>query len=456
MRGLTHGLLKHIQSEIEREISSAAGDARVINALAAGAVGDGITDDTDAIMDALTDLSNAGGGVLTLPPRVFGTRGGIVPPAYTHIVGTEVVSRYWGHNSTTTPPTTSALKLLPGSSPSAMIAFGSSFTSGSIRDLTLLGNNVGTSVHGITFANPSAMNNCTLDRVSVIGFTGDGIRGQLFASRFHDLFIGGCGGWGMNCPSGFNWTDLWVTNAIITECKLGGVQVNSGGSSGEIHFMGCRFERSGWDNTNILVPLASTSPGLRIAGNLLNASFVDCSTDANSGHGIDIDVASGRSVHHIQFTGCQLNRDGFGDMTNIGEFAAIHVAGRSDTFLERISFTNCTTTEGKADDGGNHPSYVHPKYGFNTSYTTFLSFIGGSVSSGHATPMAYGTGGQGSNFRPLLSSRMGNFSYGVLPFGDTSERFPAFEGGIFVNNETETLDVCFDGSTWTSFVPPGS
>lgn len=416
-----------------------------------GALGDGSTNDTTAINTALAALSAAGGGTLLFPSGVYMTNGGHSLPAYSHIRGSEQTSRYWGYNPEVPPPTACALKLRTGTSATAMFLSSSSYTAGSVSDLSLLGNNVGSGIHGWTFANPAGIiNNVTVSNVAIIGFTGDGIRGRLFASRFHHLFIGGCQGWGLHCPDLTQWTDVWFHGAIVTECKLGCVNIDSSWSSGEVHFNMCRLERSGWDNTNITVPLAVGSPGIRLRGNLLNASFIGCSTDANSGHGIVIGGATDRSVHHIQLIGCRFNRDGFGDMVALGEYAAIKVAGTVESQVDRVSILGCTTTEGLADDNGAHPAALHPKYGLWLERTTFLGISGGSVADSHNTALTGGAGGIDTNYRAIISMRLGGKSWQVLAHGDTAERPAAMKGGFFVNVETGAVQACLDGSTWTT------
>lgn len=396
-----------------------------LNAKDYGAVGDGSTNDTAAINTALAAITSAGGGVLFFPAGTYMTDGGHALPAYSHILGCEPSSRYWGYNSTTTPPTSCALKIRSGSAQTAMLAPGSSYTAGSIRDISLLGNNVG-SIHGLVLANPSGVeNNMIVDNVAIIGFGGDGIRGRLFASRLNNVFIGGCHGWGANCTGSTSWTDVWFVGLIITGCLSGALNIDSTGSSGEVHFAECRFERSGWNPASPTTPVTTSAPGIHLRGNLLNASFVGCSTDANSGHGIDVDVASGRSLHHIQFVGCRLNRDGFGDMTTIGEFAAIRVRGITGNLVDRVSFVGCTTTEGKADDGGGNPSYLHPKYGLWVEKVTYLTFQGGSISEGHAVPYYGGAAGWNgaSIYRPALSLP-GSAGQLVIPSWDNAAGRP--------------------------------
>jgi Pectate lyase superfamily protein len=422
----------------------------VVNVKDFGAAGDGTTNDTAAINSALAAVAAADGGTLLFPAGTYMTSGGHVVPAYTHIQGREPSSRYWGHNPTVSSPSACAIKLRSGSTASAMLVFDTDFTAGSVRNITLLGNNIGSGIHGMTFANPGGVNNIICENLAIIQFTGDGIRGRLFASRFHHLFVGGCQGWGMNCPDLTQWTDVWVTSSIFTECSSGCVNIDSTWASGEVHFLNCRLERSGWDNTDITHPLNTSAPGLRVKGNLINASFIGCSTDANSGHGFDFDCATGRSIHHIQLVGCRFNRDGFGTMASLGEFAALRIHGISASYIEKMSVVGCTTTEGHADDAGGEPAYAHPKYGLWAEYTTFLGITGGSVSPGHNTPFTHGTG---DNYRPLIMTRIGDSSWTVLAAGDTSERGPAQTGSLWVNTEDGLLQTSFDGSTWTDIGP---
>ncbi len=418
-----------------------------------GAVGDGVADDTDAIDDALAAAAAAGGGTVYVPRGEYLTDGGHTIPAYCHLVGVETAGRYWTYNAVAMPPTSCAFRLRTGTAAAAMLTIAAGATAFSISSLSLLGGHVGSGIHGMVFADPSQEHNLIVENVAVIGFSGDGIRGRLFGARLTNLFVASNQGWGLHNNGTNRWTDAWFTGCIIAGNVLGGLNFASTGANGEICFTNCRFERSGWDPANPGTPVATNSPGIRIAGNLSTSAFIGCSTDANSGHGLEIVRSSGGvSMHHITFTACRFNRDGYGTMVGgTGpDRAAVKVAGTSGARIGYISFSDCITTEGKADDAGGEPDYAHPRFGLWLENTDYVTWHGGGVSDSHPGAQYHGGGdGWGSNWRPSLLIA-GPAGQAVLPVWETATRPPvALKGGIGYNEQTGNPEL-FNGSEWAA------
>ncbi|MEK7152880.1 MAG: hypothetical protein AAB834_02960, partial [Patescibacteria group bacterium] len=358
------------------------------------------------------------------------------------------------------PDSACMLKLRTGTAATAMITPPANTTATSISNITLSGNNVGSGIHGIFMAsNPTNIPNWVIQNVGIIGFTGDGIRGRLLATRWHNVYVGGNHGWGLNNTGSLAMTDSWFYQCIFNQNVLGGMNFESSATSGSLHFSGCRVERSGWNEADELAPISTNAPGIRIAGNLSKADWVACSTDANSGHGLDIDQPAGRASAVLQFVGCSFNRDGFGDMSTLGDFAAVRIRGINTNYVERITFVGCVTTTGRASDVSGEPSgYLHPKYGMWLERTTFLSINGGSIGDNHTVPVYGGVAGLGENYRALINTRIGGSggpgkSLNVIAGGDTAERPDAWQGALYMNFETAHLEVCLDGANWTSVGP---
>lgn len=414
-----------------------------------GAVGNGSANDTAAINSALAAVNAAGGGQVFFPAGVYMTDGGHNIPAYTHIVGVEPAGRYWVYNGTTVPPSACALKLRSAAS-AAMFTIGATSTAFSMRSISLLGSQLGSGIDGISFANPSQEHNSIIEDVAILGFSGDGIRGRLFATRWNRLFIGSCKGYGLNCDGANAWTDSWFTGCIITGNVLGGVNFESTAHCGELNFTDCRFERSGWDPVAPSTPTGTDSPGIRIHGNLIGASFNSCSTDANSGSGVDI-IRADTSVdmHHISFVGCRFNRDGFGTMAggSAPEGAAVRISGAAGARIGYISFVGCITTEGKADDTGASPAYVHAKYGLWWINTDYCTWQGGAVSEGH--PGGKFLWASPSVWRPSINLAAAA-GIATWPVWTTSTRPTAnLTSGHGYNEQTATLEY-WNGSTWVA------
>jgi hypothetical protein len=415
--------------------------------------GNGTTNDTAAINAMCADTA---AGIRQFPPGLYMTDGGHALPPYVHIQGAEPATRFWGYNTAATPPTTCALKMRSGSTQTAMFKPGTNYTAASIRDLTLLGNNIGTNVHGIQFAAPATEHNCYYSNVAIIGFTGSGITGRLFATRWAYCFIGGNLGYGLNCTGTDAWTDSRFSNFYVTGNVLGGANIDSTGSNGYIVFDRVRLERSGWNPGNIIAPVGTSSPGLRIRGNLERSTF-DIETDANSGHGVDIQRSTGRSIHHINITG-NLTRDGFGTMAGAtaGEFAAIKILGDSSSLsVDYVDCSGLVTVAGKAEDGGAmRPTYLHPKYGAWLENAFFLSWHGGSVGGNHTTPLYGGVTGLAAGvWRPQMNVWIGNAGMFLPPQWTTATRptVPMLPATGW-NTTTSKLET-WSGSAWVVVGP---
>jgi hypothetical protein len=387
-----------------------------------GATGNGTTNDTAAINAMCADTA---AGIRQFPPGLYMTDGGHALPPYVHIQGAEPATRFWGYNTAASPPTACALKMRAGSTQTAMFKPGANYTAASVRDLTLLGANVGTNVHGFQFAVPSTEHNTFYSNVAIIGFTGSGITGRLFAQRWAYCFLGGNLGYGLNCTGTDLWTDVRFSNFYVTGNVLGGANFDSSGANGYVLFDRVRLERSGWNPGNIIAPVATSSPGLRIRGNLERSTF-DIETDANSGHGVDIQRSAGRSIHHLNITG-NLTRDGFGTMAGSTPpgFAAIKILGDTSALsVDYIDLSGLVTIAGHAEDGGaQRPTYLHPQYGVWLENAFFLSYHGGSIGTNHLTPLYGGPGGLAAGtWRTQMNVRVGNAGMFVPPAWTTSTR----------------------------------
>ena len=308
---------------------------------------------------------------------------------------------------------------------------------------------IGSGIDGISFANPNQEHNLVAEDVNIIGFTGDAIRGRLFATRWNRMFIGSNLGWGATCDGTFSWTDSWFTQSIFAGNVAGGLNFSSTAHSGEVTFVGCRFERSGWNPGAPTFPVSTSAPGIRIAGSLVGASFTECSTDANSGNGVEISRPdTSVDMHHIQFTACRFNRDGFGTMSggSAPDFAEVKITGASGARIGYITFANCVTTEGHADDSGGNPAYFHAKYGLWWTNVDYCTWLGGAVSDGHP-------GGRlnfSSVWRPAIDIAGGGASGAgqlAIPVWTAGSEPPSPVSGQLGYNESTHKLVAFNAGT---------
>ncbi len=441
-----------------------------INVKDYGALGNNATNDTTAINNALAAAANlvtttGRGAVVFFPAGEYMTSGGHTLPAFCHILGSEPAGRYWGYNATNMPRATCALKLIAGSAPTAMFVAPANFEAGSVRDISLLGNNSGTNTAGLDFSSCTLEENLIVENVAIIGFSGNGVQGHLLATRWSNLFVGGNKKYGMSSTGTLQWTDSWFSNCIFNGNVKGGVNFDATVTCGEIMFLQCRFERSGWNPATpgsagvppTPAPGGVGAPGIRIQGNLAIASFVSCSTDANSGNGLEIiRPSTAVNAHHINFTGCRFNRDGWGTgVAPIQSYAGVKISGASpSSSVDYISFTNCLITEGRANDVVTQPTYTHPKYGVWCENANYWTWHGGGISEGITGGQFYGgtAGWAASNWRPsiIMPGAMGQM---VMPVWTTgTQPTAALKGSIGFNESLNRIEV-FNGTAWKSLTP---
>lgn len=240
--------------------------AAALNVKRFGAVGDGTTNDTEAIAAALAALDP--GDTLLFPPGRFMVDGGLTVATPTvRIVGPTGRARSFD--------TSAQLFLRNGSSANALTITASAVT---IRDLSLVGNKANTTAaHGIR-----VMDDCNyllLDGVWVDGFPADGIRiGEgsegTISSTITNSEFRNCGGYGMHLLGGS--TDQIITNCYIDQNALSGVHVRSG----DVSLTSCHI----WGN-GTAIGGSDFYDGIT-ARNVESMRVVNCFVETNLGHGI--------------------------------------------------------------------------------------------------------------------------------------------------------------------------
>jgi len=355
-----------------------------------GAVLDGVADDTQAMRDTLAAVRDRGGDVLI--PGLAKVTGELASPVRSGtILRSDTPSRYWAY-STATPPVGRGILIGAGFTGDSLFPIAGGRQALGFKDISFLGanrlNSAGQPIHCFNGAQTTAEQAWVGQNVGIIGFTGDGMRGHSYASRWTQFFIGGCGGWGINPTTYF--ADTHFVDGYIAGCVEGALNLDGTGMSGFVDFTNVRFERSGFNsNTNPPTTVSGGlgSPGLRIR-RANNCRFVSCSTDANSGHGLDLALkTSGGDIYDLDFIGCTFKRDGFGNMTATvqPEYAAVRLAGLnsgSRIDLARVRFQNCSTIYAQATDSTpRYPSYLHPKYGIRADWTANLRWDSGDIDS---------------------------------------------------------------------------
>lgn len=329
-----------------------------------GAVGNGVANDGPAIQAALTAAPR--GGIVYLPPGVYGILTPLRVPPYVTLMGAHGA----GEVQPGAPEPVSSIKPLAAFAGAAAIE---------VLDQTLGGYSI--------LAAQQRIERLTIDGSAVPGATAvDGIRmtGQIQAPIVRDVAIRDMTGGGIN--TAFNLgappgpqapfvvrldrvTIMWPDGTGValnnsTDSILTDVYVLGGGSfgwfiagAGNSTFVACRAEWCGLDGYNITV------------GNG-NLRMIGCSTDRNNGHGVTVDGDAGST---LLMSTCTLTRDGRNSGAGGGDKAGLNV----ETAACHVIADNLLVHTGADDDGITGPQT--PQYGVRMLNSSYLSLASGQV-----------------------------------------------------------------------------
>jgi hypothetical protein len=223
---------------------------------------------------------------------------------------------------------------------------------------------------------------------------------------------------------------------------LGGMCLDSERRSGMVSIHGCRFERSGSTPGNPAVNLNADSPGIRIQ-RAVNIDLVQCSTDANSGPGLEIigNTAASIYTYGITVSDCKFARDGGGDQSVNTAIPGVKLKGCSN-----ILMSNIVITWGQADDsGGAGP--VTPYYSVWFENTVKCKIVNSWIDAPELTNSVYMTGTNNG------SSVEGAGSYIDLTGTDTQNkevRFRIADGaGTTVTRWVAGVNPTASGGAWS-------
>jgi hypothetical protein len=412
-----------------------------------------------AIDAAIAAASAAGGGVVFFQPGSYRTTGGHILPAGVHILGCDRSPRYYG------------LAIAPPVSPCRIVQTSGTFAfmfkadvamrGSSISNIALAGNNVLTTgsaaIHGLDWTAAPDEQGFILQNASITGFTGDGWRGRMSVVRAENFVIAGCRGWGAQPVTSY-WTDTYFANGYFVGNLSGNLLMDGDTQSGLVQFNTVRFERSGWDPaTNTLSTLGTAgTPGVKIV-NARDTTFTNCTTDANSGHGVWLFRAAtgGKNVFNITFVGCVFNRDGWGSGGDVApqDYANVRIEGASSSAsVDDVFFIGCSVGYGKPKDDGTGTNF-YPLHAVSWSNAFYCQWIGGRVvASTPGNEWDTTSGRWASNWRPVRvltehtmvlpafssGAQPGPTSGGAIWFCDTTNRirFLTSSGAVFEVNAT--------------------
>jgi len=411
-----------------------------------GAKGDGSGDDREAIQSALDTAGKAGGAVF-FPPGDYLVASPIVPRSNTLVFGSHT-PRWRGGK---TPPSACRIRTARDFSGGDGLVQPDGDTWGvTLRNLALVGDDRGRSVHGLRLpdlAEFAGNESWTLEGVTIAGFSGSGIYGCAQTATITGSMVHDNRGWGIDVTGGNRWNDSHVANCFFFYNRSGNVRFAGSETSALVEFANCRFERAGTDPEDVSTPLNPSAPGVRIA-NAKYIHFVNCTTDANCGNGIEVvadSEAPGFLPAFVGLANCHLSRDGTGDNRSQGEYAGIKVAGSGTAPEDQpraVNCVNCFVTYGKADDTGEGD--VHgPRFGVWYERTQFFQWIGGHVS---VLPAGNEFRGDGATDRPptLFDPQRGLFT---LPLARPERTAGAPDGSAYLDSEAGRLYVR-SGGEW--------
>jgi|SRR5579859_1081501 len=284
-----------------------------------GAVGDGVTDDTTAINNALAGVFAAGGGTLFIPIADYLVSGTLSVPPYVQVLGQVAISLNLGALPSNTPRFIASASWSPGSATGVFsflsktpggwgVTAQSSVMKNVYIDCSL---NASTNLNGIFFQGP--VYDTHLEDVYIASAPHNGVHavtqsesGITATFPYHQRWSRVTSNLAAN--TGFNLVNF--TDSTFTNC-LGFASVSNNyglQNNSNCVFSVCRAEWS------------SNGRGFDITGSAGSVVFDGCTTDQNFDEGIRIHAATGQSTNGggIIINGGKLHLDGNGGTNSNG------------------------------------------------------------------------------------------------------------------------------------------
>lgn len=319
--GLTgQQLVKASGTDFDTTWASASSTANSV--MSYGAVGDGVTDDTAAIQDAL-DV----GGAIYFPMGDYL----ITSTLRVQLGGTSLIGEGSGNRL-------GGLQVGVGT----RIRLGSTFsgtemilvqpaandkplTHVHISGMTLDGNNLPGPIDGIVFRASQS----SIKYVDIWNCSGNGLRVRGYASpnwdtyddMFHNMLIGDCGLAGVYMDN--NSPDLHFSHCVFLDNR-DNMELAGGGSSQQV--TGCHF-------------YGATRYNIFFNGAGSRSKFSNCKIEGAGQHGVLIDSTNG-GYSDIQFTGCGFSSPMQTSATNSWDL--LHITGPTSAGIGRTTIVGCS------------------------------------------------------------------------------------------------------------------
>ena len=323
-----------------------------------GATGNGVTDDTIAIQNAL-GLVGGNGGVVYFPYGHYLISAPLTVTSGTTLLGECTFGMYPAGSAGGQAPTIvlagpTAATPFSGAAAIDITAPAAGLSSIRIEGLVLNGGNLasGGGTAGILLT--GSVDNVVLRHVVASSFPGTGFSLQVSSGDNPVAYMERCTAW-QNGGHGF---DLYTTDCEITGCMAYKNTLNGFNLQhvDDVQFLGCRAEHNGqngfsYDDANATSTMV----------------FDACTTDQNNQNGFLISGATGSGP--VQITGCSLRRDGNNNGAGSTTYAGLALAGANIPVI--VTGTNVQAMLGDGVGG------YGPHYAVKMTGSTFLSVVGG-------------------------------------------------------------------------------
>jgi len=306
----------------------------VYNVKIYGAVGDGTTDDTDAIQDAINAAGAAGGGVVFLPPGTYlvsDTLEFYFPGVFLRGAG------MW--NTKLTRSTDYGDTIIFGG---GQAGTGTLLSNTGISDLTIISTGLTTSGAHIRYSGVTRhqLKGIYLNN-GFIGIRADALTAAYFSDLyivFTDIYGGSATGRRyMQFGSAYSYSHSSSGDVFITNFNI------RGNTSGQVTEFGINIEGADgiwFENGHVG---NSTSANIRIGGPTVDAInlifFSNVMTDEGTGFGLLLESTATLAFRTIKFANCLFKSGGIPAWGTVG----IVVAAGCE--VSGLSFDNCTVTE---------------------------------------------------------------------------------------------------------------
>ena len=409
----------------------------IVSVMNYGAVGDGTTDDTTAIQNAINACP--AGGIVQLPAKTFRVTAPIILLPTITLEGTHG-NRIFYDSAPVGTPQPSMIKAASSFSGAAIIRMldkeeggyayestgqritnltidGSAIASGVIRGIQATGNVREVIIHNVAVQfmphNGIAANTYTRTDSSVQ---------KPYSWYVTETIARSCGNFG------FSVSGMTDSNFVSCQSLYAGVSGWFVSGNANTVFTNCRSEWSGQHGFYVTGSWGSSPNG---SG---GAVFTGCTTDRSNYNGFFVD-ATGNTP--ITFNGCSARRDGRNGNSGGGSYAGFKATSSTVPVL----VDSLTTYPGNNDDA---TGTVSPQYGASFTGNTYVSISGASFL--HGVTACFHNGGTNTVLRrgPNIGERTGS---------------PSSATNVYKNDWSMDNDssLTTDGSlTATSFVGSGT